>query len=58
MIGAPDCGSFHGMYRILSIVVITAVIAVLVRSFWKRCPHCKKLVRKDATACPHCTRDL
>jgi hypothetical protein len=47
------------MYRILSILVVIAVAAAAVRSMlYKRCPHCKKLVRKDATACPYCTRDL
>jgi hypothetical protein len=47
------------MYRILSILIVTAVIVFLLRSLrFKRCPHCRKLVRSDATACPHCTRDL
>ena len=24
----------------------------------RRCPHCKELVRVDATVCPHCRRDM
>jgi hypothetical protein len=47
------------MYRIISVIVVAAVVVVLLRSLrYKQCPHCKKLVRKDATACPYCTRDL
>lgn len=47
------------MYRILSIAVVLAIVAVMLRSLrFKRCPHCRKMVRNDATVCPHCTRDL
>ena len=47
------------MYRILSVVIVLAIVAFMLRSLrFKRCPYCKKMVRNDATACPHCTRDL
>ncbi|MDR9392300.1 MAG: zinc ribbon domain-containing protein [Trueperaceae bacterium] len=36
-----------------------AVRARLVASGgWRACPHCRELVRDDATACPHCGRDV
>jgi hypothetical protein len=37
---------------------IFLVVAIVMKSVRRRCPHCRETVQDDASVCPHCQRDL
>lgn len=34
------------------------IIMIFTKGNRVACPHCKELIRKDATVCPHCQREV
>lgn len=50
-------GFFLGWLGVLAVAVLPPLEGPAGPSVHRECPHCRELMRRDASVCPHCQRE-